>query len=131
MAEFRALNVTVDTGVEGDFRRKLGHRQVTVLSEEAWKVACANLKIDLPWTTQRANLLVSDITFSPGSVGRVLEIGEVILEITMETAPCDRMEKAHTGLREALTPNWMGGVSCRVILGGLISVGDTFQLRDY
>jgi MOSC domain-containing protein YiiM len=40
------------------------------------------------------------------------------------------MEEAHAGLKRALTPDWRVGVCCRVLSGGLISVGDTVQLID-
>jgi MOSC domain-containing protein YiiM len=130
MVEFRASEVTADAGVEGEVRGNPGPRQVTVLSEEAWYAACEDAEQKLPWTTRRANLLVSEITFGPDSPGHVLVIGDTRLEITMETAPCNRMDEAHVGLKKALIPDWRGGVCCRVLSGGLISVGDTVHLID-
>ena len=44
-------------------------------------------------------------------------IGALVLEVTMETRPCQLMEAAHRGLRGALTPDWRGGVCCRVECG--------------
>lgn len=130
MVEFRTSKVTAEAGVEGDFRGNPGPRQVTILSEEAWRAACVDFEKKLPWTTRRANLLVSEITFGPDSPGRVLEIGDTRLEISMETDPCSRMEEAHAGLKKALAPDWRGGVCCRVLSGGSISVGDAVQLID-
>jgi MOSC domain-containing protein YiiM len=34
------------------------------------------------------------------------------------------MEKARTGLKAALTPDWRGGVCCNVVSGGNVRVGD-------
>jgi MOSC domain-containing protein YiiM len=41
-----------------------------------------------------------------------------------ETDPCGNMERAHPGLRAALTPNWRGGIYGEVLEGGTLSVGD-------
>jgi MOSC domain-containing protein YiiM len=128
MVEFLTTKVTVDAGVEGDCRGQPGPRQVTVLSADAWVDACEALKVDLAWTTRRANLLIEGIRFGPDSVGRILKVGDLQLEITSETDPCNRMTKACPGLREALTPDWCGGVCCRVLSGGRIAVGDPVGL---
>ena len=114
----------VDTagGLEGDVRGANPGRQVTVLFREGWDAACAELGVPLPWTTRRANLLVEGLV-TPHAGGR-LAIGEMILEVTEETRPCQVMEAAHAGLRAALKPDWRGGVCCRVIRGGRIRVGD-------
>jgi MOSC domain-containing protein YiiM len=38
------------------------------------------------------------------------------------------MDKQHEGLRKALTPEWRGGVACRVLRGGDVAVGDDVAL---
>lgn len=118
-----AAEILARAGVSGDFARKRGKRQVTVLSEEAWRAACDALGAALPWTTRRANLLVAGIPLQPLAGSRIV-IGEVILEVTGETDPCKRMDEQHQGLRTALTPHGHGGVTCRVIAAGKIAVGD-------
>ncbi|MEQ8802285.1 MOSC domain-containing protein [Haliea sp.] len=123
----RAL-VTPERGVEGDFRGKPGRRQVTVLSSESWARACAELGEALPWMTRRANLLVSGLEFTPAHVGSSLRIGDLVLQITRETDPCERMDQARPGLRAALDPDWRGGVCCRVIVGGEITLGQRGDL---
>ncbi len=107
-------------GLLGDHRAKRGSdRQVTVLSREAWNAACSEVgNPDLPWTTRRANLLITGRTFGPEDVGRRLRIGSVVLEITGETDPCSRMDEQVPGLTKALTPDWRGGVTCRVLESG-------------
>jgi len=40
------------------------------------------------------------------------------------------MDEASPGLREALEPDWRGGVCCRVLKGGLIAVGDEVTLQS-
>ena len=56
--------------------------------------------------------------------GCVLRVGTVELEVTGETAPCDRMEEAWPGLRAALAVGGRGGVTCRVRRGGELAAGD-------
>ena len=75
--------VTVDekTGLAGDIRGGALKRQVTILSAEAWNSVCEELKTELPWTTRRANILVSGIKL-PQESGYQIQIGEVLLEVT-------------------------------------------------
>jgi len=129
VAMITRMQATVDpmAGLDGDFHRKPGKRAVTVLALEKWNAACADVGADLPWTTRRANLLISGVDL-PDKPGRRLRIGPVVLQITGETHPCDRMDAQHAGLTHALTPDQRGGVCCRIIEGGEIAVGDTVTL---
>lgn len=120
-------SVTLDKGVADDFRGKPGKRQVTVLTREGWQAACDAARVELPWTTRRANLLIEGLDLRQ-SQGRVLKIGDVRLLITKETDPCERMEEASQGLFEALAVDWRGGVCCRVLQAGDINVGDKVEL---
>lgn len=128
MRDCREARITPDAGVEGDLRGRPGPRQVTVLAAEGWEAACAALGETLPWTTRRANLLVRGAALAH-TEGSVLQIGDVLLEITRETEPCLRMEEARAGLRRALAPDWRGGVCCRVVSGGTVHVGQRGELR--
>lgn len=128
MNEVLCANVTQLSGVEKDVFGRPGKRQVTVLSKIQWQQACHSIEADLPWTTRRANLLVNDLVFSSADVGKHLQIGELRLEITGETDPCKKMEIAHIGLEAALTPDWRGGVTCRVLNDAMIHLGDEITL---
>lgn len=128
MVETTEAEITATAGVRGDFRGKPGKRQVTVLSAADWAAACTALGSELPWTTRRANLLVEGVGLCE-TVGATIQIGDVTLEVTGETDPCERMEEASLGLRAALTPGWRGGVCCRVVAGGAIRVGDPVTLH--
>ncbi len=122
MLELNSAQVTAGRGLVGDYRGRARDRQITVLSQEAWQAACAELGVHLPWTTRRANLLVEGIQLE-NTTGDHLRIGDVVLEITGETRPCERMDEAASGLRASLKPRWRGGVTCRVVEAGEISVG--------
>lgn len=130
MMETSIVQVTPERGVEGCYRGKPGARQVTVMSVEDWRRACAEINEDLHWTTRRANLLVEGVSFGPASVGNIIKIGDLRLQITIETDPCSRMEQAHKGLMKALMPDWRGGACCRVISGGRIALGDQVEIID-
>jgi MOSC domain-containing protein YiiM len=116
-------NVSIATGVEGDFRGRQKARQVTVLFAEDWAAAVAGLDPAAPWTVRRATLLVAGVR-NPQRVGDMLAVGDVRLVVTGETQPCVRMNEQMPGLWDALRPDWRGGVTARVIAGGDISVGD-------
>jgi MOSC domain-containing protein YiiM len=115
-----------ETGIEGDYHTR-GSRQVTVLFKDSWEAACAELNVDLPWTTRRANVYVDGL-LPTDCVDKQLQIGEVLLEVTGETRPCDIMEAAQPGLRAALQPEWRGGVTCRVLQSGAVQRGDAVKV---
>ncbi|HLU06817.1 MAG TPA: MOSC domain-containing protein [Woeseiaceae bacterium] len=128
MQTLEHAEISSESGVACDFRGKPGPRQVTVISAAAWQAACAELNDDLPWTTRRANLLVEDVEL-PKSIGAILRVGPVRLQITGEVDPCSRMEEQRPGLKAALQPEWRGGVSCTVIAGGPVSLGDEVEVE--
>lgn len=127
MHTLAAVKLSTESGLAGDSRGKPGPRQVTLLTQAAWRAACADLHVDLPWTTRRANLLVDDLPLFESRGSRII-IGQAILEITGETDPCSRMEKAQSGLFEALRRDWRGGVCCRVVRGGVLELGMDVEL---
>ena len=123
MEILKDAEISEQTGVANDFRGKPGKRQVTLVSASAWAAVCDDLGQELPWTTRRANLLVEDINL-PQRTGDVIEVGTVRLLVTMEVNPCSRMEEQAEGLKEAMTPEWRGGVACTVLKGGTVRLGD-------
>ncbi len=123
MTETMFAEITVAKGITGDARGHFPGRQVTLLFAADWQAACADLGRSLPWTTRRANLLIEHLDV-PREKGAQIAIGEVLLEVTEETTPCNLMEKAAAGLKAALRPGWRGGVCCKVLRGGSIALGD-------
>jgi len=121
--------ITQQGGLAGDFKgAKYPRRQITVLAREDWQAALAEIgQPDLPWTVRRANLLVEGLEL-PRAAGGVLRIGTVSLEVTAQTYPCARMEEAQAGLLSALAKDWRGGVTCRVLEGGPIALGDRVEV---
>lgn len=127
MRELDSATISCESGVEGDSRGKPGPRQVTVLSLAGWQAACGELGIERHWMDRRANLLVDSMPLEQTN-GQRIQIGDVVLEITGETDPCHRMEALHPGLFNALEKEWRGGVTCRVVAGGVLATGQEAEL---
>ena len=121
-------NITIEAGLDGDYRGKLENRQITVISREAWERTCADFGEDLPWTTRRANLLVEGVDLEE-TTGATIHVGEAILEAKGETVPCPRMEEARAGLQAVMEPEWRGGVFCVVVKGGRVRAGDEVTVK--
>ena len=130
MEVIEASVVTVEAGLEGDCRGRGGmtrKRQVTLLSEPEWDDVCRELGMKEPWHARRANLLISELRFKATDLGRKLTIGNVVLQVTGETEPCNRMEDVCPWLKDTLSKRWRGGITCRVIKAGIIEVGDSVK----
>lgn len=134
METLAAAEVGPDCGVLGDYRGKRRANgddrfQVTLLGSEDWQAATAEIGEPVDWTARRANLLVEGVAL-PRCAGVRIGIGpDVLLETTMETDPCSRMDEAAPGLRAALIPDWRGGVRTRVLAGGIIEIGDEVRIE--
>ena len=100
-----------------------GRRQITIISEEAWRDAIAELGADVDPSARRANVLVSGLELAR-TRGLHLRLGSCLVKIWSETTPCYQMDEARQGLKAALKPKWRAGVSCEIVEGGSIHVGD-------
>ena len=100
-----------------------GRRQVTLIEEEVWQQLMSQLGADLDPSARRANLMISGVRLAD-SRDRLLRIGECVIDIRGETRPCERMDEALPGLRDAMKPDWNGGVFGTIVVGGVIRVGD-------
>jgi MOSC domain-containing protein YiiM len=117
-----AATLVAGRGIEGNADLG-GRRQVTIVSAERWGELMGELGAAVDPGARRANLLVSGLELAE-SRGRVLRIGGCELRVRGETRPCERMDEALPGLREAMKARWGGGVFAEVVTGGEIRVGD-------
>jgi MOSC domain-containing protein YiiM len=60
----------------------------------------------------------------PRALGGIIAVGPAVLEITYPTTPCKGMDEAREGPMRTLYPDWRGGVTCRVLEGGRVALGD-------
>ena len=123
-----AASAKAGAGLEGNINQG-GKRQVTLLSSDAWDRVQQQLTRSLDPSIRRANLLVSGIDLEE-TRGQVVRIGAVSIRIHGETKPCNLMEKACSGLRDALAPHWRGGAYGEVLSDGQIRVGDAVAWVD-
>lgn len=134
METVASIAVTAAEGVRGDFRGGLAStrpdrkRQVSLIERASWDAAAIEAGTPLEWWNSRRNLLVDGLRI-PRRAGTRVAIGQtLVVEITDECDPCDRMEALHAGLRAALTPDWRAGFLARVIEDGEIAVGDDVRV---
>lgn len=130
MEPLEEVAVSLEAGLEHDIRGRKSRRKVSILFSQDWRDACRETGAPLDWLARRANLLVSGLR-SPAEHGGTYIIGDgedqgegVILRVEMETDPCEVMDAARPGLRQAMTADWRGGVCCTVLKAGIIRTGD-------
>ena len=103
-----------------------GRRQITIIAEEAWRNALAELGEDVEPSARRANVLLRGIDLQD-SRGLHLRLGDSLIRVFGETRPCQLMDEARQGLRAALKSAWRGGVFGEILEGGTIRVGDAAE----
>lgn len=117
-----------EEGLDGNVDQR-AHRRITILSKEQWEEVEAEMKVQMPWTTRRANILVEGIDLA-ATLGKSLQLGDVRVRINGETEPCGQMESAQPGLLDALKPACRGGVYGSVVETGPICIGDTIRVVE-
>lgn len=74
----------------------------------------------------RENLTFSGLDPSQLSSGVQVQVGEIVLQVTGDCAPCSRMEELQIGLQAAIEGR--RGVLAQVVEGGTIRVGDRIRI---
>lgn len=124
MVVYASAKVSFERGIGDDINGATqDDRQVSIITQEGWLDACAELNRKIHWTTRRANLLIEGIDLKD-SVGKLLRIGQFVVEITGEMKAGNRMDEERVGLTKALAPDWRGGVTCRLLSEGVVYEGD-------
>lgn len=100
-----------------------GKRQVTIIEKQSWETMLKELGATVDPIARRANLLLEGISLK-NSDGKILNIGSCKIKVFGETRPCERMDQAYPGLRNAMQANWNGGVYGVILQGGHIKIND-------
>lgn len=119
-------------GITGDYysRRTGGRRQVTLVQSEHFELIAKRLGT---WRVEaretRRNLALSGIDVL-GLRDRMFSIGDVVLEGTGTCEPCRKMD-ASLGPGGARAMRALGGITARVVSGGVLRVGAVVALISH
>ena len=128
MVACETVAVDARTGLAGDHARsRTGARQVTLIGREHLAAIGSFVGVDevAPGRLRR-NVVVGGINLVLLRAAR-FAVGAVVLEGTGECHPCSRMEEEFgTGGYNAVRGH--GGITARILVSGMISVGDEVRL---
>ncbi len=117
--------VLTDCGLKGDAHAGNWHRQVSLLSfEKIEEFRKRGAKVELGAFGE--NLVISGYDFKTLPIGSRFQCNDVILELTQIGKTCHHGCVIFQTMGDCIMPR--EGVFCRVIRGGTIARGDTFQL---
>ncbi len=110
-------------GLVGDRKYGTGEeRAITVVAEEELAKAAAELGYDIEPGATRRNVTVRGLDLSR-EAGARYRLGDVVIEVFRDCAPCDQMEETvGPGARAALRGR--AGIRGRIVTGGTLRVGD-------
>jgi MOSC domain-containing protein YiiM len=111
-------------GLDGDhYASPGGTRQVTLIQEEHLEAVASFLGVhEIDPQNTRRNVLVRGINLL-GLKDQKFKVGEAIFEYTGECHPCSRMEE-NLGEGGYNAMRGHGGITAKIIKGGLIKLGD-------
>jgi MOSC domain-containing protein YiiM len=119
-----AAELVAGKGVAGDrYGNTGGARQVTLIAAESLAAIASHLGVDaVAPEALRRNIVVRGINLV-ALKGRRVRIGAAILEASGECHPCSRVE-ARLGTGGYNAARGLGGITARVVEGGVVRVGD-------
>jgi MOSC domain-containing protein YiiM len=102
-----------------------GWRQITIITEESWRDATAELGADVDPSARRANVMIRGVDLEK-SRGKKLQLGDCVVGIRGENPPCKLMNE----MQQPLRAHWRAGVFGEIVNGGTIRVGDSVSLES-
>lgn len=125
-----AVEARREAGLTGDHTRPSPRnaRQVTLIQWEHLAVVSALIGRSLEPQDLRRNIAVTGINLF-SLKNRRFQIGQAIFETTGWCQPCARLEeRLGPGTFQAMRGH--GGITARIVSGGIIRVGDTVSVID-
>ena len=110
-------------GLKGDVAFGKNRRQVLLIEQEALD------EFDLEPGIIRENGVTAGIVLAGLPKGSTVQLGSVVLEVTMDCDPCPFMETIREGLEKAM--DGRRGTLFRVLEGGTMTVGDPVSVTPY
>ena len=129
LIEVDKVNVIISKGLEGDhYKGTSGKREVTLIQKEHLDtVASIMKKENINPSLTRRNIVVSGINLQALKDQKFGLGDEVVLETTGMCHPCSRMEQ-NLGPGGYNAMRGHGGITARVINGGIVKNGDSVKL---
>lgn len=123
--------IVAERGIIGDHRfdgRRNSKRQITLIQLEHLVAVAGMLHRDaIPPQLVRRNLVVSGLNLL-ALKGKLFLVGDVLLEYTGPCEPCSRMETVlGPGGYNAMRGH--GGITAKIIQGGVVRVGDEVRVN--
>ncbi|MGD2079193.1 MAG: MOSC domain-containing protein [Chloroflexota bacterium] len=115
-----AVQAESGQGLVGDASYGRSKRQVLIINSETLQ------RFALEPGQVRENLTIEGLPLAALPTGTTLRAGDVLLEITVDCAPCHFLDDIRHGLQEAM--EGQRGKLCRVSGGGKIRLGDEVRI---
>ena len=107
-------------GLRDDANAGRSKRQVLIIERELLD------EFQLPIGDVRENITVEGLQLAGTPAGVRMRVGQALLEVTLDCAPCEFIEGKRPGLRKAMEGK--RGTLFKVIESGTINVGDAIEV---
>jgi MOSC domain-containing protein YiiM len=114
-----------DHGIVNDAHAGNGHRQVSLLADESID-KMRRLGLDVDSGSFAENLTIQGVALTDLPVGRQIQIGETLIEITQIGKECHNRCAIYYQAGDCVMPK--EGVFGKVIKGGIIRPGDSVEV---
>ena len=114
------VEAIADRGLRDDANAGRSKRQVLIIERELLD------EFQLPIGDVRENITVEGLQLAGTPAGVRMRVGQALLEVTLDCAPCEFIEGKRPGLRKAMEGK--RGTLFKVIEGGEIRVGDAIEV---
>ncbi len=122
MDAVKSATAITGEGLQNDVSRGRKLRQILIVD------ALTIQEFGLSPGELRENIILEGQSLSSAAAGTVIQIGDAKLEVTLDCSPCDFLDDIRSGLQDDLKGR--RGTLCRVLDGGVITVGDSVTLSD-
>lgn len=124
--DIKECELIEDFGLKDDAHAGKWHRQVSLLSYEKF-VEFKNRGVDIEYGAFGENLLIEGFDFKSFPIGTIFTCNDVVLELTQIGKQCHSGCEIYKQVGDCIMPR--EGVFTKVLHGGIIKVGDEFDVK--